>query len=238
MSNVVPCPTCRVKLRFPENSRAKSIRCPRCATSVALQPVEPQFDIVDNTEEEVTRKPKRTMREAEPQFDVVDDTEEESPRKPKRMRREQARTWVMGPAIMLIAIGGIGLAVMCVWALVVIVGLFRVMGNSNLKVDFGGLLISVLIGLVVTAFYAFLLFAGIQMVRLTNYVVAMIGCVLLILMSFCGFLTAMGAASAPLPVPATGLIAVLFVLIPGIFLITGVAGCIVLAREDVRRVYS
>ena len=223
MANVIICPTCQVKLRFSENSQAKTLRCPRCSTSVPLRATEP-----------LVLAPAPPAKEVE-----VDD---EPSRSPKRMRRERARTWVMGPAIGLISIGGIALALLCLSALISIVGLIELMGHQHVRINFGALLFDLIIFLIVVAYSGFLLFAGIEMVSLRNYVASMAGCVMLVIPSLCGVISmfvSMPAFTAHLPGAAAIAVAgLLGIFVPGLFLIIGLGGAIILAREDIRRIYS
>jgi hypothetical protein len=169
-------------LRFSEDTQAKALRCPRCATSVPLRVHVAPVEVVE---------------------EVI---EEELPRPRKRMRRERARTWVMGPAIGMIAISSINILIGSFFAVIFIIGLFRLMGEPRLRIDFGSVVVSVLVFSVAMAINGFLLFAGIQMVSLSNYVVAMIGCVLLVIISSCGVITTIIGAAAPgMTVPGAGL---------------------------------
>jgi len=226
MSNTVVCAVCDARLKVPEGYQGKSLRCPKCAASVSLLAPVP------------SPRPAKAV-------EVIEEEDfEEEVRPKKKMGRERARTWVMGPAICVITIGGLGSAFAVLGLLFYIINVLRIMGEPGLRIDFGGFLIGLIVLAVAIGFSAFLTFAGTQMVRLQNYAASMAGCILLILSSFCTFAsTVVGTSSLMAHAPrgmgiAAGLHGMVAIVISGVLLVVGVAGVIILAREDVRRCYS
>jgi predicted Zn finger-like uncharacterized protein len=133
MPELSQCPSCKAKVRVPEHMLGKKVRCPKCqATFTAggegpAKPAKPAAPEEPAEPEGVTIQPKASSRrrravpveEPEDEESARDEDEDEDrPRKRRRRPRrrsrhsEEAETAVTPPAICLMVLGGLNIALL------------------------------------------------------------------------------------------------------------------------------
>lgn len=125
MPELVSCPQCDRRLRVPDSLLNRTVKCPGCgqaftATAAAARPIV-EDAVIDEpprraeSEAFTDRRPgegdeeERRPRRRQPDSDLDDDDHDDRPRRRRRRRSAAAESMVMGPAIALLVIGGLGL---------------------------------------------------------------------------------------------------------------------------------
>jgi predicted Zn finger-like uncharacterized protein len=139
MPIITRCPSCDRTLRVPDNLLGAKVRCPSCKTTFTAESAEdepPSSVPGKKSSPATTDRPSGASRrppvsapppeepEFEEDFEEEPEEREERPRKRKKKNRfrEQARSTVMVPAILLMVVGGLGLATAILELVMVLVG--------------------------------------------------------------------------------------------------------------------
>jgi predicted Zn finger-like uncharacterized protein len=118
MPEQVHCPSCNAALRVPESLLGKNVKCPKCQTTFVAEteaPAEPE-GIVREPAPSARRRPSAPPEE----FDDEPPPEEEDEDRPRRRRRGRRRaaaeSAVAGPAIAIMVVSGLAIA-LCILSL-------------------------------------------------------------------------------------------------------------------------
>ncbi|MHB1423579.1 MAG: MJ0042-type zinc finger domain-containing protein [Gemmataceae bacterium] len=113
MPEQVRCPSCEAALRVPDNLLGKNVKCPKCQTTFVAEMEE------QSPPEGIVRQPKSGVRRPMPPEETEEEDElppEEDEDRPRRRRRRgrrrsaEAESAVAGPAISLMVMSGIAVA--------------------------------------------------------------------------------------------------------------------------------
>jgi predicted Zn finger-like uncharacterized protein len=117
MPEQIRCPSCSSVLRVPDTLLGKNVKCPKCTMTFVAEMEE------EDPPEGIVREPRRSPSRSRVRDDVEDEElppeeeeeeEEERPRRRKRRRRRrisaEASASVAGPAIALMVVSGLAIA--------------------------------------------------------------------------------------------------------------------------------
>ncbi len=181
MPELIQCPNCNRKLRVPDNLIGKKVKCPSCSKAFVAAVEKEELD-----EEEMPRSRRR------PLADEYEDEEDEEvrPRRRRRRRGSRARSIVAAPAIALMVVGGISLALYLIQLILILAGV-DVLGlrDQNLpgapqqaQAFNAGRIAGGVSGMIVAISWATtVLGAGIKMKNLQGYGYAMTGAIVAML---------------------------------------------------------
>jgi predicted Zn finger-like uncharacterized protein len=205
MPDQIKCPSCSAPLRVPESMLGQTVRCPQCQSTftagvaeepgregIAAEPAPgprppPRRDQADDDDRGgVTDRPRRRPRGDEPDEDFPD---YEGRRGRSGRSIEAAQAMVMAPAICMMVLGGLEIALQIVGILLRMLGIGLMAagggpgqgppaGDAEMIAQMAGGVIGSIIGI---ALGALILTGGVMMKQLRNYGLAMTGAIVAML---------------------------------------------------------
>lgn len=205
MHTTIHCPECERLLRVPDDMLGRKVKCPTCGTTFVaeageqqagegVRPARPQdtpttpYAPEAKESEAPRRKPRRVSDEEDRDDDDFEEEEDDDRPRGRRRRRldyadadeDVARSAVAGPAIALMIVGGISLALYLINLVLTLAGVgmmaannAQAQGGAGAARMFGGVL-----GAVIALCWAgFVLAGAMKMKALTNRGVAMAACI-------------------------------------------------------------
>lgn len=206
MPEQIRCPSCDSTLRVPENLLGKRVKCPKCQTTFAAaidQPEEieemEEIEEIEEIEEGIRtssgggKKPaRRPARRSEEEDDEpeeeLDEEEDERPRRRRRRRRRstaEAEAAVSGPAISLIVLGSLDIALLIIGLILRVAGIGILAAAPAGQGQDPGLMASMIGGIFGTilglGFAILILMGGIKMKQLQSFGMARTAAILALL---------------------------------------------------------
>src|SRR5262245_43493505 len=146
MPELVSCPACAKHLRVPDALLNRTVKCPSCgqAFTATVRPIV-EDAVIDEpprrTESEAFTEqrrgaedqdePRPHRRQSDSDLDDDEDYDDRRPRRRRRRRFAAAESMVMGPAIALLVIGGLGLLVGILYIFIAVVGIGVAAGRND-----------------------------------------------------------------------------------------------------------
>jgi predicted Zn finger-like uncharacterized protein len=194
MPEQIRCPSCNATLRVPDTLLGKNVKCPKCQTTFTAAtdaPEEPEEGIVHEPAPAARRRPAPPPEEYEEEAPPEEEYEEED--RPRRRRKRGRRTAaaasaVAGPAISLMALGGLAIALCVLGLLLNLLGVGLMAAapkqgaagpqSTNVAVNAITGVGSAIFGLV---YWSLVTLGAVKMKNLSSYGFAMTSCILAML---------------------------------------------------------
>jgi predicted Zn finger-like uncharacterized protein len=190
MPEQVRCPDCDATLRVPDNLLGHKVKCPKCQTTFTAEVKGSAEAIVEAPSRGVTRRPSLPPEEMEEELPPEEEEDEDRPRRGRgrRYSKGMAESMVAGPAIAMMVVAGLDIALHIFDILLRLfgVGLIAAMGpkgaqpgqQAEMAVGAG---INITSDVVAMSLAVLILVGAMKMKNLSGYGLAMTACIISIL---------------------------------------------------------
>ncbi|HWG45057.1 MAG TPA: zinc-ribbon domain-containing protein [Gemmataceae bacterium] len=189
MPEQIRCPECSATLRVPETLLGKKVKCPKCQTTFTAEmdaPAEPDEGIVNEPAPSASRRRPSPQEEVEDEPPYEDEEDEDRPRRRGRRggrRSAVAASMVAGPAISLMVVAGLAIALGLLGLMLNLLGTGMMAAGGQAKQ--GDVALNAVTGIGSSIFalcyWSLVMVGAIKMKNLSSYGLAMTACIVAML---------------------------------------------------------